>query len=41
MLADRITWFLQRLNKPLGLGALGHSSSDIPALVEGTVLSIA
>ena len=37
VLADRITWFMQRLNVPNGLGAVGYSSSDIPALVEGTV----
>jgi hydroxyacid-oxoacid transhydrogenase len=37
ILADRITWFMQRLNVPNGLRALGYSSSDIPALVEGTL----
>src|SRR5207253_857353 len=37
ILADRITWFMQRLNAPNGLRALGYSSSDIPALVEGTM----
>ena len=37
MLADRITWFMQRLNVPNGLGAVGYSSSDIPVLVEGTL----
>jgi hydroxyacid-oxoacid transhydrogenase len=37
ILADRITWFMQRLNTPNGLSALGYSSSDIPALVEGTL----
>jgi hydroxyacid-oxoacid transhydrogenase len=37
VLADRITWFMQRLNVPNGLRALGYSSSDIPALVEGTL----
>ncbi len=37
ILADRITWFMQRLNVPNGLGAIGYSSSDIPALVEGTL----
>jgi hydroxyacid-oxoacid transhydrogenase len=36
-LADRITWFMQRLNTPNGLRAIGYSSSDIPALVEGTL----
>ena len=37
ILADRITWFMQRLNMPGGLRALGYSSSDIPALVAGTL----
>ena len=37
VLADRITWFMQRLNVPNGLGAVGYSSSDIPALIEGTL----
>ena len=37
ILADRITWFMQRLRVPNGLTALGYSSSDIPALVEGTL----
>jgi hydroxyacid-oxoacid transhydrogenase len=37
VLADRITWFMQRLNVPNGLSAIGYSSSDIPALVEGTL----
>lgn len=37
VLADRITWFIDRLKLPNGLRALGYSSSDIPALVEGTL----
>jgi len=37
ILADRITWFMQRLQMPNGLKAIGYSSSDIPALVEGTI----
>ena len=37
ILADRITWFMQRLNLPNGLRALGYSSTDIPALVDGTL----
>jgi len=37
ILADRIVWFMQRLNVPNGLGALGYSTSDIPSLVEGTL----
>jgi hydroxyacid-oxoacid transhydrogenase len=36
-LADRIIWFMQRLQMPNGLRAIGYSSSDIPALVEGTL----
>ncbi len=37
ILADRITWFMQRLKVPNGLRAVGYSSSDIPELVEGTL----
>jgi hydroxyacid-oxoacid transhydrogenase len=37
VLADRITWFIERLKLPNGLAALGYSSTDIPALVEGTL----
>lgn len=37
ILADRITWYMQRLNIPNGLRAIGYSSADIPALVEGTL----
>ncbi len=37
ILADRLTWFMQRLKMPNGLKAIGYSSSDIPALVEGTL----
>ena len=37
ILADRITWFMQRLQVPNGLRAIGYSSSDIPALVAGTL----
>jgi hydroxyacid-oxoacid transhydrogenase len=37
VLADRITWFMRELNTPNGLRAIGYSSSDIPALVEGTL----
>ena len=36
-LADRITWYMQRLNTPNGLRSIGYSSADIPALVEGTL----
>jgi hydroxyacid-oxoacid transhydrogenase len=37
VLADRIAWFMQRLGVPENLRAVGYSSSDIPALVEGTL----
>jgi hydroxyacid-oxoacid transhydrogenase len=37
ILADRITWFMRRLQMPNGLKAIGYSSSDIPGLVEGTL----
>jgi hydroxyacid-oxoacid transhydrogenase len=37
ILADRITWFMQRLKTPNGLRDIGYSSADIPALVEGTL----
>ncbi len=37
ILADRITWFMQRLKIPNGLRAIGYTTSDIPALVEGTL----
>jgi hydroxyacid-oxoacid transhydrogenase len=38
ILADRITWFMQRLNTPNGLREVGYTSLDIPALVEGTLV---
>jgi hydroxyacid-oxoacid transhydrogenase len=37
ILADRITWFMHRLKVPNGLRKVGYTSSDIPALVEGTL----
>jgi hydroxyacid-oxoacid transhydrogenase len=37
VLADRITWFMQRLGAPNGLRAVGYGTEDIPALVEGTL----
>jgi hydroxyacid-oxoacid transhydrogenase len=37
ILADCITAFMQRLNVPNGLCAVGYSIDDIPALVEGTM----
>jgi len=37
ILADRLTWFMERLGVPNGLSALGYTTADIPALVEGTL----
>ena len=37
ILADRITWFMERLGVPNGLKAVGYTSADIPGLVEGTL----
>jgi hydroxyacid-oxoacid transhydrogenase len=37
ILADRITWFMQKLNVPCGLRAVGYTFSDIPELVKGTL----
>jgi hydroxyacid-oxoacid transhydrogenase len=37
VLADRITWFMQQLGLPNGLRAIGYTTADIPALVEGTL----
>jgi len=37
VLADRITWFMQRLNVPNGLHAVGYSSADVLTLVDGTL----
>ena len=37
ILADRITWYMRQLKMPNGLRAIGYSTSDIPALVEGTL----
>ena len=37
VLADQVTSFMQRLNVPNGLKAIGYESSDIPALVAGTL----
>jgi hydroxyacid-oxoacid transhydrogenase len=37
ILADCITALMQRLRVPNGLAALGYTSSNIPALVEGTL----
>ena len=37
ILSDRIVQFMQQLDMPNGLSALGYTSADIPALVEGTL----
>lgn len=37
VLADRITWFMQRLRVPNGLKAIGYGTEDIASLVEGTL----
>jgi hydroxyacid-oxoacid transhydrogenase len=37
ILADRVVEFMHDLNVPNGLRELGYESSDIPALVEGTL----
>ena len=37
VLADRITWFMRRLNIPSGIREVGYGPADIPALVEGTL----
>jgi hydroxyacid-oxoacid transhydrogenase len=37
ILAERITWFMQRLKTPNGLREIGYTSADIPNLVEGTL----
>lgn len=37
ILADTIIGFMRRLDVPNGLQALGYSTQDIPALVEGTL----
>ena len=38
LLADRIVWFMQRLGAPNGLREIGYDASDIPTLVEGTLM---
>jgi hydroxyacid-oxoacid transhydrogenase len=37
IVADRITWFMQRLKTPNGLRDIGYAASDIPNLVTGTL----
>ena len=37
ILAQRILWFMKKLDMPSGLAAVGFTEDDIPALVEGTL----
>jgi len=37
VLAERITWFMQKLCVPNGLREVGYTAADIPELVEGTL----
>jgi hydroxyacid-oxoacid transhydrogenase len=37
ILADRIVWFMQQVQTPNGLSAIGYTSADIATLVEGTL----
>ena len=37
ILAERVIHFMRALNVPNGLGAVGYTPEDIPALVEGTL----
>ncbi|MSR56857.1 MAG: iron-containing alcohol dehydrogenase [Planctomycetaceae bacterium] len=37
ILADRVIHFMRRLKMPNGLGAVGYTAADIPALVQGTL----
>jgi hydroxyacid-oxoacid transhydrogenase len=37
ILADRIVWFMQQVETPNGLSAIGYTSAEIPTLVEGTL----
>ena len=37
ILADRVIHFMRILDVPNGLGAVGYTTADIPALVEGTL----
>ena len=37
VLADRITWYMQKLDVPNGLRDVGYGAADIPGLVEGTL----
>jgi hydroxyacid-oxoacid transhydrogenase len=38
VLSDCVTGFMQRLRVPNGLRAIGYSSDDIPAMVQGALL---
>jgi len=37
ILANRVIYFMQKLNMPNGLAAVGYTEADIPALVRGTL----
>lgn len=37
IISDRIIYFMKRLNIPNGLSAIGYTTDDIPALVQGTL----
>ena len=37
IVAERVIYFMKRLNIPNGLGAIGFTTADIPKLVEGTL----
>ena len=37
VLAERVIYFMRKLNMPNGLQAVGYRDADIPALVEGTL----
>lgn len=37
ILADRIIYFMERLNMPNGLSAIGYNRNDIPQLVQGAL----
>jgi hydroxyacid-oxoacid transhydrogenase len=37
VLAERVIHFMRRLGVPNGLGAVGYTAADIPALVQGTL----
>ena len=37
VLAERVVWYMQKLGVPNGLAAVGYTTDDIPALVEGTL----